>query len=329
MTPSPPGSAGSSRRWAKVERTLLSGHQLGHALHPMLTDLPIGFWTTSFVLDLVGGSAGRDISRRCIALGLATVPATALAGWSDWSAATASSTDETLMADSHKEVTDPAAIRRVGVAHAVLNGSATLAYAASWLARRRGKQATGVAWGLIGATAATAAGHLGGHLVFRLGTGVEPRISSLAGAPEAAASTGSTDGADGSLTIPDRATASATGSRPEESSFDSADTPLLEVIGDLERQGFEGQFRSAPGATIECLTCRRSFGAADAGALGATRLEGESDPADMLLVVAVHCPNCGASGTLILSYGPDATAEDSDVVLTLDRPAGEGRHTRA
>ena len=33
----------------------LSGTWLGHPLHPLLTDLPIGFWTSAFTLDLLGG----------------------------------------------------------------------------------------------------------------------------------------------------------------------------------------------------------------------------------------------------------------------------------
>ena len=35
-------------------KDLLHGRWLGHALHPALPDLPIGFWTSAFVLDLVG-----------------------------------------------------------------------------------------------------------------------------------------------------------------------------------------------------------------------------------------------------------------------------------
>src|SRR5215218_5278050 len=48
----------------------LSGVPLGHALHPLLTDLPIGTWTSSLLLDLVGGRAARAASERLIALGL-------------------------------------------------------------------------------------------------------------------------------------------------------------------------------------------------------------------------------------------------------------------
>jgi hypothetical protein len=48
-----------------------------------------------------------------------------------------------------------------------------VAYLGSWLARRRDRHVTGLVWGLGGATLATGAGHLGGHLVFRLGAGVD------------------------------------------------------------------------------------------------------------------------------------------------------------
>jgi sugar/nucleoside kinase (ribokinase family) len=56
--------------------------------------------------------------------------------------------------------------RRVGVVHAVGNALATFLYARSWQARRRGHHSAGVAFGWAGATAATAAAYLGGHLAF-------------------------------------------------------------------------------------------------------------------------------------------------------------------
>ena len=56
-----PISAVMSSGAAKLGDTtvdVLSGTWLGHPLHPALSDLPIGFWTSSFVLDLaVGGDA--------------------------------------------------------------------------------------------------------------------------------------------------------------------------------------------------------------------------------------------------------------------------------
>src|SRR3954462_4689053 len=48
----------------------LSGTQLGQALHPFLTDLPIGTWTSAAVLDLVGGRDARPAAERLIATGI-------------------------------------------------------------------------------------------------------------------------------------------------------------------------------------------------------------------------------------------------------------------
>lgn len=130
----------------------LHGVWLGHPLHPMLTDLPIGFWTSAFVLDLVGGRSSRRAADALVGLGVLSALPTAVAGAADWSA----------LNDSDK---------RSGVVHAMANLTATTLYAWSYLARRRGRRATGVALGLAGATAATVGGYLGGHLSFRRSVG--------------------------------------------------------------------------------------------------------------------------------------------------------------
>ena len=137
---------------ARLDRSslgpFLRGEWLGHALHPALTDLPIGFWTSSWALDLVGGRRCRAASRRLIALGLLSVVPTAAAGAVDWSA----------MSDDRR--------KRVGAAHAMCNTSAGLLYLMSWRARGRGRHARGVALGMAGAAAASVGGLLGGHLAF-------------------------------------------------------------------------------------------------------------------------------------------------------------------
>ena len=71
------------------------------------------------------------------------------------------------------------------------------------------------------------------------------------------------------------------------------------------------------GGTIECESCHHSVAAPDAPVLELRRLEGASDPDDMLAVVAVECPNCGLRGSLVLNYGPTATVEDSAVLVGL------------
>lgn len=135
-------------------KDLLSGTFLGHPLHPLLTDLPIGFWTSAWVLDLVGGKRGRRAAQQLVGLGVLSALPTAAAGLSDWSDTTG-------------------APRRVGLVHAAANSTALLSYALSWRARRKGSYWAGVAWGMVGAAAATAGGALGGHLSFALGVGVD------------------------------------------------------------------------------------------------------------------------------------------------------------
>lgn len=135
----------------------LRGDWLGHALHPLLTDIPIGCWTSAFLLDLVGGKSARPAAQRLIAMGLLAVVPTAAAGVVDW------------------HDTDGEERRRVGVVHALSNSVAAGTYLLSWQARRRGRHGRGVVLGTLAGGAATIDGHLGGHLVFGRTTGVGER----------------------------------------------------------------------------------------------------------------------------------------------------------
>ena len=58
----------------------LSGSWLGHPLHPLLTDIPIGSLTSTTVLDLIGGQGARRAADRLLTLGLAASVVTAAAG---------------------------------------------------------------------------------------------------------------------------------------------------------------------------------------------------------------------------------------------------------
>ncbi len=135
-------------------KDFLSGTWLGHSLHPMLTDLPIGFWTSAFVLDLVGGKKSRPAAEFLVGLGVLSALPTAASGAADWS-------------DTGGRT------RRVGLVHAAANTSALVLYAWSWKARHQRRHARGVALGMLGATAATVGGFLGGHLLARRGIGVD------------------------------------------------------------------------------------------------------------------------------------------------------------
>jgi nitrite reductase/ring-hydroxylating ferredoxin subunit/uncharacterized membrane protein len=139
-------------------KDVLHGVWLGHPLHPVLTDLPIGFWTSAFVLDLVGGRRARPAADALVGIGVAAALPTAATGLADWS-----------------DLDEP--VRRAGIVHAAANVAATALYGLSFLARRRGHRAGGVALGLAGAAAATAGGFLGGHLVFRRAAGVSRALA--------------------------------------------------------------------------------------------------------------------------------------------------------
>jgi uncharacterized membrane protein len=132
----------------------LSGTWMGHALHPLLTDVPIGTWTSSLLLDLAGED---DAAQKLIGAGLAATLPTIITGWSDW-------------AD-----TEPASdgVRRAGILHAVTNGTAAALMAASYVARRSGNTGRGKLLSMAGLGLLGAGGWLGGHLSYRMGVGVD------------------------------------------------------------------------------------------------------------------------------------------------------------
>jgi nitrite reductase/ring-hydroxylating ferredoxin subunit/uncharacterized membrane protein len=140
-----------------IAKDIASGTPLGHPAHPMLTDLPIGLWTGSLILDLVGGKKGRRAADKMVFFGILSALPTVWTGISEW-------------ADCRgKEM-------RVGTVHALGNISATLLYTASYLARKKGARARGVRLGILGAGALSGAGYLGGHLAYRMGVGVDQTV---------------------------------------------------------------------------------------------------------------------------------------------------------
>jgi uncharacterized membrane protein len=135
----------------------LSGAWLGHPLHPILTDIPIGVWTSSVLLDWTGGKDSQSASDRLILIGLLAAGATAVSGWSDW-------------ADSEQEHAD---VRRSGLVHAAVNATAVALMLGSYSARKRGARGSGKLLSLVGSSALGAGGWLGGHLSYTLGVGVK------------------------------------------------------------------------------------------------------------------------------------------------------------
>ncbi len=132
---------------------LLRGEWLGHALHPLLTDFPLGCWIGAGLLDLFGGRKSRAAAQRLVGAGLLFVPVTAAAG----------AVDARTAGDARS--------RRVAVVHGGGNVVVALAYYGSWRARRRGHHVIGLALGFTAATLAWGTGYLGGHLSLGRGVG--------------------------------------------------------------------------------------------------------------------------------------------------------------
>jgi nitrite reductase/ring-hydroxylating ferredoxin subunit len=131
-------------------RDALHGVWLGHPLHPMLTDVPIGAWSAASLLDVVPGTGVA--STTLIATGCAAAVPTALSGWTDWS-------------DLHGPQ------QRVGVIHAAANIVALGLYSASLASRLHGRTGRGKALAFGGLAAMSVGGYLGGHLSYRQAAG--------------------------------------------------------------------------------------------------------------------------------------------------------------
>lgn len=135
--------SGPVDRWSRSD--LLRSGLVGHALHPLLTDLPLGFWTAATALDLRGRPEDHGASRWLVGAGLAAAAPTALTGLAEW-------------ARTGREA------QRVGALHAALNGMASTLYLTSYVARSRRRHGLGVATALAGAALTGVSGYLGGHL---------------------------------------------------------------------------------------------------------------------------------------------------------------------
>lgn len=146
------GTVGRAVR-PRVVRNLLSGTYLGEPQHPVLTDLPIGAWMMSALLDAVGGPAAEGAADLLVAAGVVAAVPTAAAGLNDWS--------DTVGPET-----------RVGLVHATLNTTALSLYLASLVARARGRRRGGKALSLAGLSVLTGGAYLGGHLSFGMGVNV-------------------------------------------------------------------------------------------------------------------------------------------------------------
>ncbi|MFI0941525.1 Rieske 2Fe-2S domain-containing protein [Streptomyces sp. NPDC021020] len=131
-------------------RDALHGRWLGHPLHPVMVEVPVGAWTSAALLDWTPG--GRRAAGLLVAAGLCGAAPAAVAGLVDW-------------AELEPEQA------RVGLLHATLNCAAVGWYAASLVARLSGHRLRGRAYALAGLCSVGLAAAAGGHLAYRQASG--------------------------------------------------------------------------------------------------------------------------------------------------------------
>lgn len=99
---------------------------------------------------------------------------------------------------------------------------------------------------------------------------------------------------------------------------------LRDVLADFAAQGFGGELVAEEGGTVHCRSCDRHVEADQLRVDSVRRVEGTSDPDDMAMLIAAHCPACDQGGVAVLTYGPMASAADADVLAHLPHDAVEG-----
>lgn len=138
-------------------KDMLNGTWFGHPVHPALTDVPIGSWTATALLDLAwlakendGMANGADLTLLLGLLGAGGAAVTGIAEWSD-----------------QVDVD-----RRVGLMHGLLNTSAVVTNLTSLILRRTGQRRAGIALSVLGYAITIFSAYLGGEMTLGKGVGV-------------------------------------------------------------------------------------------------------------------------------------------------------------
>jgi hypothetical protein len=98
---------------------------------------------------------------------------------------------------------------------------------------------------------------------------------------------------------------------------------LADVLRTAAAEGFSVEFDVADDGDHDrllCPHCSQTSPAVSFLRAWSHRLEGVSDPADMLHVSALTCPVCGADGVFVTPYGQSASDRQATVLRELPGP---------
>jgi nitrite reductase/ring-hydroxylating ferredoxin subunit/uncharacterized membrane protein len=131
-------------------KDVLHGTWLGHPLHPVLVQVPVGSWVSAGLLDAVPPL--RPAATVLIGTGMAAAVPAAMSGAADWSE-------------------QGTGVRRLGALHAVMNTAALGFYGGSLVARARGRGGLGRVLAYAGLGLAGSSAAIGGHMSYAQSSG--------------------------------------------------------------------------------------------------------------------------------------------------------------
>lgn len=128
----------------------LHGTWLGHPLHPVLVQVPVGAWLSAGLLDAIPPL--RPAATVLIGAGVTAAVPAAASGAADWAA-------------------QDIGVRRLGAVHALANTAALGLYAGSLVARARGRGGLGRLLSYSALGVATGSAAVGGHMSYAQSSG--------------------------------------------------------------------------------------------------------------------------------------------------------------
>jgi nitrite reductase/ring-hydroxylating ferredoxin subunit len=131
-------------------KDFLHGTWLGHPLHPVLVQVPVGSWISAGLLDAIPPM--RPAATLLIGTGVAAAVPAAAAGAADWSE-------------------QGPGVRRLGAVHAAANTVALGLYVGSLVARSRGRGTLGRVLSYAGLGMAGGSAAIGGHMSYAQSSG--------------------------------------------------------------------------------------------------------------------------------------------------------------
>lgn len=100
-------------------------------------------------------------------------------------------------------------------------------------------------------------------------------------------------------------------------SMTAADAPMIEVLDRFGRAGWSANHLASPDGCVRCGNCNATSAAGSIQIDAKHRLEGASDPQDMMYVFGFGCPTCGTRGVIVAGFGPAASEQDQQLIAAL------------